>query len=52
MFTVLDPLLEFTGNLLSSQRQFALRIQLLLCIFFLHGWPPYQRPDMTLMEVS
>ena len=27
-------------------------IQLLLCMFFLFGWPPCQRSDMILMEVS
>ena len=52
MFTVLDPLLEFTYHLLSSWRKFALCIQSLLCMFFLFGWPPCQRSDMILMEVS
>ena len=54
MFTVLDPLLEFTYHLLSSWRKFALCIQSLLCMLFLFGWPPYpcQPSDMILMEVS
>ena len=52
MFTVLDPLLEFTYHLLSSWRKFALCIQSLLCMLFLFGWPPCQRSDMILMEVS
>ena len=52
MFTVLDPLLEFTYHLLFSWRKFALCIQSLLCMLFLFGWPPCQRSDMTLMEVS
>ena len=52
MFTVLDPLLEFTYHLLSSWRKFALFIQSLLCMLFLFGWPPCQRSDMILMEVS
>ena len=52
MFTVLDPLLEFTYHLLFSWRKFALCIQSLLCILFLLGWPPCQRSDMILMEVS
>ena len=51
MFTVLDPLLEFTYHLLSSWRKFALCIQSLLCMLFLFGWPPCQRSDMILMEV-
>ena len=42
MFTVLDPLLEFTYHLLSSWRKFALCIQSLLCMLFLFGWPPCQ----------
>ena len=52
MFTVLDPLLEFTYHLLSSWRKFALCIQSLPCMLFLVGWPPCQRSDMILMEVS
>ena len=52
MFIVLDPLLEFTYHLLSCWRKFALCIQSLLCMLFLSGWPPYQRSDMILMEVS
>ena len=52
MFTVLDPLLEFTYHLLSSWRKFALCIQSLLCMLFLFGWPPCQRSDMILMDVS
>ena len=52
MFTVLDPLLEFTYHLLLSWRKFALCIQSLLCMLFLFGWPPYQRSDMILMEVA
>ena len=52
MFTVLDPLLEFTNHLLSSWRKSALCIQSLLCMLFLFGWPPCQRSDMILMEVS
>ena len=52
MFTVLDPLLEFTYHLLVSWRKFALCIQSLLCMLFLFGWPPCQRSDMILMEVS
>ena len=52
MFTVLDPLLEFTCHLLFSWRKFALCIQSLLCMLFLFGWPPCQRSDMILMEVS
>ena len=52
MFTVLDPLLEFTYHLLFSWRKFALCIQSLLCMLFLFGWPPCQRSDMILMEVS
>ena len=52
MFTVLDPLLEFTYHLLSCWRKFALCIQSLLCTLFLSGWPPCQRSDMILMEVS
>ena len=52
MFTVLDPLLEFTYHLLFSWRKFALCIQSLLCILFLFGWPPCQQSDMILMEVS
>ena len=52
MFTVLDPLLEFTYHLLFSWRKFALCIQSLLCMLFLSGWPPCQRSDMILMEVS
>ena len=52
MFTVLDPLLEFTYHLLSSWRKFALCIQPLLCMLFLSRWPPCQRSDMILMEVS
>ena len=51
MFTVLDPLLEFTYHLLSSWRKFALCIQSLLCMLFLFGWPPCQRSDMILLEV-
>ena len=42
MFTVLDPLLEFTYHLLSYWRKFALCIQSLLCLLFLSGWPPCQ----------
>ena len=52
MFTVLDPLLEFTYHLLFSWRKFALCIQSLLRMLFLFGWPPCQRSDMILMEVS
>ena len=52
MFTVLDPLLDFTYHLLFSWRKFALCIQSLLCMLFLFGWPPWQRSDMILMEVS
>ena len=52
MFTVLNSLLEFTYHLLFSWRKFALCIQSLLCMLFLFGWPPYQRSDMILMEVS
>ena len=52
MFTVLDPLLEFTYHLLSCWRKFALCIQSLLCMLFLSGWPPCQRSYMILMEVS
>ena len=52
MFTVLDPLLEFTYHLLFRWRKFALCIQSLLCMLFLFGWPPCQRSDMILMEVS
>ena len=52
MFTVLDPLLEFTYHLLFSWRKFALCIQSLLCMLFLFGLPPCQRSDMILMEVS
>ena len=52
MFTVFDPLLEFTYHLLFSWRKFALCIQSLLCMLFLFGWPPCQRSDMILMEVS
>ena len=52
MFTVLDPLLKFTYHLLSCWRKFALCIQSLLCMLFLSGWPPCQRSDMILMEVS
>ena len=52
MFTVLDPLLEFTYHLLFSWRKFALCIQSLVCMLFLFGWPPCQRSDMILMEVS
>ena len=52
MFTVLDPSLEFTYHLLFSWRKFALCIQSLLCMLFLFGWPPCQRSDMILMEVS
>ena len=52
MFTVLDPLLEFTYHLQFSWRKFALCIQSLLCMLFLFGWPPCQRSDMILMEVS
>ena len=52
MFTVLDPLLEFTYHLLFSWRKFALCIQSLLCMLFLFGWPPCQRSNMILMEVS
>ena len=52
MFTVLDPLLEFTYHLLFSWRKFASCIQSLLCMLFLFGWPPCQRSDMILMEVS
>ena len=52
MFTVLDPLLEFTYHLLSCWRKFTQCIQLLLCMLFLSGWPPCQRSDMILMEVS
>ena len=51
-FTVLDPLLGFTNHLLFSWRKFALCIQSLLCMLFLFGWPPCQRSDMILMEVS
>ena len=52
MFTVLDPLLEFTYHLLFSWHKFALCIKSLLCMLFLFGWPPCQRSDMILMEVS
>ena len=52
MFTVLDPLLESTYHLLFSWRKFALCIQSLLCMLFLFGWPPCQRSDIILMEVS
>ena len=52
MFTVLDPLLEFTCHLLFSWRKLALCIQSLLCMLFLFGWPPCKRSDMILMEVS
>ena len=52
MFTVLDPLLEFTYHLLSSWRKFTLSIQSLLCMLFLFEWPPCQRSYMILMEVS
>ena len=52
MFTVLGPLLEFTYHLLFSWRKFALCIQSLLCMLFLFGWPPCQRSDMIVMEVS
>ena len=52
MFTVLDPLLEFTYHLLFSWRKFALCIQSLLCMLFLFEWPPCQLSDMILMEVS
>ena len=52
MFTVLDPLLEFTYHLLFSWRKFASCIQSLPCMLFLFGWPPCQRSDMILMEVS
>ena len=52
MFTVLDPLLEFTYHLLFSWRKFALCIQSLLCMLFLFEWPPCQRSDIILMEVS
>ena len=52
LFTVLDPLLEFTYHLLYGWRKFALYIQSLLCMLFLFGWPPCQRSDMILMEVS
>ena len=52
MFTVLDPLLEITYHLLFSWGKFALSIQSLLCMLFLFGWPPCQRSDMILMEVS
>ena len=52
MFTVLDPLLEFTYHLLSCWRKFTLCIQSLLCMLFLSGWPPCQRSVMILMEVS
>ena len=52
MFTVLNPLLEFTYHLLFSWRKFALCIQSLLCMLFVFGWPPCQRSDMSLMEVS
>ena len=52
MFTVLDPLLEFTYHLLSSWHKFALCIQSLLCMLFLLGWPPCQQSDIILMEVS
>ena len=52
MFTVLDPLLEFTYHLLLSWRKFALCIQSLLCMLFLFGWPTCQRSDMILMEVT
>ena len=51
-FTVLDPLLEFAYHLLFCWRKFALCIQSLLCMLFLFGWPPCQRSDMILMEVS
>ena len=52
MFTVLDPLLEFTYHLLSSWRKFVLCIQSLLCMLFFFGWLPCQRSGMILMEVS
>ena len=52
MFTVLDPLLEFTYHLLSCWRKFALCIQSLLCMLYLSGWPQCQRSDTILMEVS
>ena len=52
MFTVLDPLLEFTYHRLSGWRKFALCIQSLLCMLFLFGWPLCQRSDMIIMEVS
>ena len=52
LFTVLDPLLEFTYHLLFSWRKFALCIQSLLCLLSLFGWPPCQGSDMILMEVS
>ena len=52
MFTVLDPLLEFTYHLLSSWRKFALCIQSLSCMLFHFGWPSCLRSDMILMEVS
>ena len=39
-------------HLLFSWRKFALCIQSLLCMLFLFGWPPCQRSDMILMEVS
>ena len=52
MFTVFDPSLEFTCHLLSCWRKFALCIQSLLCMLFLSEWPPCQRSDMILMEVS
>ena len=52
MFTVLDPLLEFTYHLLFSWRKFASCLQSLLCMLFLFGRPPCQRSDMILREVS
>ena len=52
MFTVLDPLHEFTYHLLSSWRKFALCIQSLLRMLFLFGWSPCQRSDMIWVEVS
>ena len=52
MFTVIDPLLEFTYHLLYCWRKFALCIQSLLCMLFFSGWPPCQRSHMILMEVS
>ena len=52
LFTVLDPLPEFTYHLLSSCRKFVLCIQSLLCMLFLFAWPPCQRSEMILMGVS